>query len=342
MNAKGLKLYNEVSKILEAPIYLVGGCVRDFLLGIEPKDYDFITPISPDEIEQKIRNINKKPYLVGKKFGTIGVKIEGELVEITTFRKETYSSGSRKPEVSFVSHIEEDLSRRDFTINAIAWRDGHLIDPFNGQEDLKNKIIKAVGVARQRFNEDPLRMLRAIRFAIRFNFSLEDITFKRIKELDYRILKISKERWMLELDKILMEPSVVRGLLLLQTSGLMRFMIPELAIQYNYNQNNKHHAFTLFDHTCLVVENVPYNLNLKWGALLHDIAKPFVRKDKIDRSTYVHHELLGAEIVESIARRLKWSNERREFVVELVRNHLLENSPLKKADMLSKGVKDEA
>ena len=172
-----IDLLTEVEKIMAPhPVYAVGGCVRDYILGVQPKDYDFCTPATPDEIETLVKKSGRRAYLTGKRFGTIGCKVKiGEiqdLIEITTFRTETYAEANRKPEVEFVKDITADLSRRDFTINAMAIRLNkgriHIIDPFGGREDLKNKTIKAVGNPKIRFKEDPLRILRAIRFATRY------------------------------------------------------------------------------------------------------------------------------------------------------------------------------
>jgi len=241
MNKKATDIYNEVKDIIGESLYLVGGSVRDILLDKEPKDYDFTTALLPDEIENKIKAKNKRAYIIGKRFGTIGVKIADRFVEITTFRSEKYDDQSRKPEVEFVNDITADLSRRDFTINAIAWRDGKLIDPFHGQEDLTNQEIRAVGNAVTRFREDPLRLLRAIRFASQLGFIIEANTLYALIKKNYKILQISKERWMQELDKILLVDKPSIGLDYLAYTHLLHFMIPELALQINYDQNSPWH-----------------------------------------------------------------------------------------------------
>lgn len=328
-------IIKEVEKIIY-PVYMTGGAVRDKLLGKAPYDFDFSSPLSPEEIEKAIRKAGKKPYLVGKRFGTIGMKIDGQMVEITTFRAEQYKEGSRKPEVSFVRDITADLSRRDFTINAMAMRGDRLIDPFEGQQDLNKGIIRAVGQPSHRFKEDPLRMLRACRFASQLGFTIEEKTFESIKQLNYKILEVSRERWMIELDKILMTDKPNIGLNAMMESRLMNFMIPELSLQYKYEQNNPHHEYDLWKHTLNVVENVPKDINLRLGALLHDCAKPYVRINREDRSNYIKHDLLGKEIVIRLARYLKWSNERTEIISDLVLNHVKDESPLKEADTRGK------
>lgn len=328
-------IYNEVKKLIN-PVYMVGGCVRDGLLDREPKDYDFTTPLTPEEIENTIKKAGRRAYLIGKKYGTIGVKIDGQMVEITTFRNEKYIKGSRKPQVTFVSNITADLSRRDFTINAIAKRDDKYIDPFHGRKDLEKRIIRCVGKPNERFKEDPLRMLRVARFASQLNFDIDEDLEKKAKQIAYKILEVSKERWVMELDKLLITDFPSLGLNFLARTRLLNYIIPELSLQINYDQNSPHHELNLWTHTLFVVEHCPKDIELRWGALFHDIAKPFVRTNRIDRSNYIHHDLVGKEMVEKLARYLKWSNRRRENVSNLVLNHLLDISPLKKADKLAK------
>lgn len=329
-------MYNKVRAIVD-PVYLVGGCVRDKLLGLTPKDYDFATPLTPDEIEAAIRKAGRRPYLVGKRFGTIGVKIDGVMVEITTFRSEQYDPDNRKPRVAFVKDITADLSRRDFTINAIAKRGSRIIDPFEGHLDLEDKIIRCVGEPKHRFDEDPLRMLRAGRFASQLGFVVDEPTKRATLNMSYKILHVSKERWMMELDKLLVcaNPSV--GLNFLMHTRLMNYMIPELALQFHFDQDSPYHDLTLWDHTLLVVDACPADVNLRWAALVHDIAKPFVkaRNDK-GYSNYIRHDYLGYDMVKRLGTHLKWSKDRLKVVSELVRDHLLESNPLKPYDDAAK------
>jgi putative nucleotidyltransferase with HDIG domain len=315
-----------------SPVYQVGGSVRDELLGLTPKDFDYATPLSPDEVETAIKTAGKRAYNIGKKFGTMGMKVNGQLVEITTFRHETYESGNRKPQVEFVQNITADLSRRDFTINAIAKRGDRFIDPHGGRLDILERVIKAVDSPKQRFKEDPLRMLRAARFAAQLDFTVDLYTEGYAGKMSHKILEVSRERWMIELDKLLLTDRPSVGLQFLARTRLLNFMIPELSLQVGYDQNSPYHEFTLWEHTLKVVEGVPADINLRWAALLHDVGKPFVRLEKSDRSTYIKHDLLGAELVERIARQLKWSNDRREEVKHLVFNHMQANSPLREAD----------
>lgn len=336
---RGWKTMSEMHQKVEAilsPVYEVGGSVRDELLGIDPKDFDFTTPLPPDETEQAIRRAGKRPFLAGKRFGTVGVRLEGHLVEITTFRTERYEEGSRKPEVRFMEDITEDLSRRDFTINAMAKRGDEVIDPFHGREDLSSKIIRAVGSPAARFREDPLRMLRAARFAGQLGFSIEEKTFRAIAREAHRILEVSKERWTAEMDRLLLSGQPATGLRALMESGLLRFILPELSLQKDYEQNSRHHRYTLWEHTLRVTAAVPSEILLRWAALLHDIAKPFVRVEKADRSIYVKHDLLGYDMVLRLGGHLRWSNERTRKVAEIVRDHLREDSVLRQSDNLAK------
>jgi tRNA nucleotidyltransferase/poly(A) polymerase len=340
LTKKSQEMYNEVEKIIGQPLYLVGGCTRDELMGKEPKDYDFTTPLDSNQIIEKLHIAQRRAYLTGWRFGTIGVKIEGQLVEITTFRTEHYEPRNRKPKVEFVKDIVSDLSRRDFTINAIAYRDGKHIDPFNGIDDIFTKTLKAVGNPNQRFREDPLRILRAVRLAAKYDMTIETQTWLKAKELSYKVLDISKERWCEEMDKILMleGDKVLTGLNLLQDLHIMNYIIPELSLQVDYDQGNPNHSFNLWSHTCLTVANTPAEINLRWAALLHDVAKPFVRaKLKKEYYQYIHHETLGAEIVQSLGLYLHWSNDRIKQVSELVLHHMEPTSPLKEADIKAKG-----
>lgn len=334
------EIHEQVEKII-SPVYLVGGCVRDEILNREINDWDFCTPLSPDEIEQAFRVSGRKVWAAGKRFGTIASKVQTshgyEKVEVTTFRTEVYGT-TRKPDVEFVEHIEQDLSRRDFTINAMAKRGERIIDPFNGQQDLADGIIRAVGNPRQRFKEDPLRIMRAARFASVLGFDVEENTQKKMKEVAHRLLNISKERICAEMDKILLSQFPAVGLDILMQTGCMPFIIPELALQNGYDQNNPHHDLELWEHTLLVVENVPDDLYMKWAALLHDIGKPYMRNDEKEYSRYIGHDMVGAELVKRIAVHMKWSKEQREIVTNLVETHMSDDSPLKPADRVGKGI----
>ena len=325
-----MSMYTAVSEVV-SPVYLVGGSVRDSIMGRECDDYDFATSLNPDDIEAAVHAAGKHAYTVGKRFGTIGFKVNGRKVEVTTFRQERYEKSSRKPTVEFVGDITSDLSRRDFTINALAFR-SHIIDPFNGRDDIENGVIRAVGNARSRFKDDPLRMLRAARFAAQFGFTVAPETIDAGRRLCHRILMVSRERWVMELDKLLLSDKPSVGLRVLAEMDVLRYVLPHINLQVGYDQNSCYHSLELWEHTLAVVDGVPADIELRWAALLHDIGKPYVRQEKVGRSIYVKHDLLGAELVAQVASYLKWPNARSENVYALVRDHLLGNSPLKAAD----------
>lgn len=347
IDSKAKELYDVVENIV-SPVYLVGGCVRDFHLGRPVNDYDLSTPLTPDEMEIRIKAAGKRCLDIGKKFGTLGIHHAGDTIEITSFRKEAYKPGNRKPSVEFVGNITADLSRRDFTINALAWRNGKTIDPFNGRQDMKDKIIRSVGNPTERFKEDPLRMLRACRFASQLGFTIEEQTFKKMEEHAHNIMGVSKERYCIELDKLLMGDYVGTGLRALFNSKLINYIIPELGLQYNFDQHSKYHKFLLHEHTIKTVENTPKDINLRWAALLHDIGKPFVCREKrkanpddIMQLGFAKHEYVGEELVGHIALYLKWSNDRRDTVKSLVLHHQEDDSPLREADEIAHGVELE-
>jgi putative nucleotidyltransferase with HDIG domain len=317
-----------------SPVYLVGGAVRDIQRGKTPQDYDFSTPLLPDDIEAAVRQAGKKPYISGKRFGTVGCKIEGRIVEITTFRTETYASGSRKPRVEFIDDLTHDLSRRDFTINAMALRtDGHLVDPFSGVADLAEGCIRTVNKPYDRYNEDPLRMLRAARFAAQLNFTVAADAEDQAAKKAHKILEISKERWTQELDKLLLSDQPDVGHEFLARTRLLHFILPELAIQVGFDQDSPYHELDLWQHTLQTVNLTAPELALRWGALLHDIGKPYARiKNRRGYSNYMYHEKIGAELVQKIGVYLKWSKARTMTIYQLVRDHLEPGSPLETAD----------
>ena len=331
-------LLNYIQSLFPEPIYAVGGFCRDTLLGLEPKDYDFASSMPTETIKNCLKG-KHRVYCTGERFGTLGFRVNGLDIEITQFRTEKYTNKSRKPQVEFVNDVVCDLSRRDFTINAMAYRvdNNKIIDPFNGKGDLANKKLRCVGRATTRIKEDPLRILRGARFASRFNLEIDEEFEKRAKEYGHRLLDISKERWVMELDKLLMTDNPKIGFDFLLLNGIIKYIIPELQLQLNYNQNNPHHGLTLYEHTMGTVALLKKDVVIRWAGLLHDIAKPFCRIDKEDKSSYYKHELLGAEIVEKTANYLKWSNERKNQVKSLVLNHMEDESPLKEADKSSRG-----
>ncbi len=271
----------------------------------------------------------------------MGFKADGRLVEVTTFRSEVYPDDTRRPEVVFLDDLAADLARRDFTINAIAMQGEQIIDLFGGQADIEARVIRAVGNPRERFKEDPLRMLRAARFASQLGFSVEPATTGAMERYAHRILHVARERWMAELDKLLVGQSVVYGLELLAATGLLALHAARARAAGRATTRTRPTTTARCSSTPSgVVAATEPDVTLRWGALLHDVAKPFVRAEKPGRSTYVKHDLLGVELVERMALYLKWSKARREDVRELVRDHLLETSPLREADMSAKPDRD--
>lgn len=315
-------------------VYFVGGCVRDLVMGFEPHDIDVITDKEPEAIIDYIKAKGRKAILTGKRYGTISCKVgpNNELTEITTFRSEIYDFESRKPVVKFSKHLDEDLNRRDFTINSlVANMDGHVKDLKGGMEDIKNKTLRAVGNPKIRFKEDPLRILRGIRFAARYGFKIEDKTLEKLESCRRQMYRLSKERIIDEMNKIfLMDPDqVFTALNTLFQLKIFQIILPELQLQYEFKQYSPHHDFDLHLHTMNVVRNVRdcpihgTNLPSIWVGLLHDLGKPFTQtwKDE-NHARYISHERLGAELANDFCLKYKFSTKDREFIVESIENHL--------------------
>jgi tRNA nucleotidyltransferase (CCA-adding enzyme) len=302
--------------------YIVGGSVRDFVMGITmPKDYDIATSAMPKEI---IR-LFLKSIPTGIKHGTITVMMNGEGYEVTTYRIDGQYLDNRRPEaVTFVSNLKEDLARRDFTINALALNaETGVIDYFGGLEDLEDKIIRAVGEPNKRFKEDALRMLRAIRFAARLEFHIEEKTLEAIKVNCNLILNISSERIRDELSKMLLSNNSEVALRLLEETKLLGFILPELQKAVGFNQLNPHHDKDIFNHTLSVVENCPLSLNLRVAALLHDIAKPdCFTIDKSGVGHFYGHDKKGVILTQQILKRFKFDNESISKISILVKEHM--------------------
>src|SRR5262249_29813570 len=257
-------------------LFLVGGSVRDALLGApHARDLDFATSATPEQSEAALRATGGKVFKIGEKFGTIGA-VFGEIkVEVTTYRAEAYESGSRKPAVTFRRNLTDDLARRDFTINAMALdvHDDTLHDPFGGRADLDHQLVRAVGNAWERFQEDPLRLLRAVRFGSRLGFEIDRETTQSVCAAASALSTISRERVREELDKILVGSAPARGIRLLCDLGLADFSLPEVPKLRGMQQEAGRHK-DVFEHTLQVLDRTPPRLALRWAALLHDIAKP--------------------------------------------------------------------
>lgn len=314
--------------------HIVGGCVRDIVLGKKPSDWDIATQATPHDIQKLFPD-----SVYENNFGTVGVKTDStdetlKIIEVTTYRVEGGYSDNRRPDaVHFVHTIEEDLSRRDFTINAIALRveskklkveSLEPIDPYGGQSDLDKKIIKAVGDTDDRFNEDALRMMRAARLACQLDFSIEEKTKQAIVENASLLKRISAERIRDEFVKLIMTPLAGWGIELLRDMGLLTYIAPELLEGIGVGQN-KHHIYTVWEHNKRALEYAvqkEYPLEIRLGALLHDVGKPRTKAGDGLTSTFYAHEIVGARMTQKMMERLKISKKIADHVVHLVRYHL--------------------
>ena len=300
--------------------WVVGGCVRDHLMGNVPHDYDCCTAAEPEQMQALFAD--RQLVLAGLKHGTVGVVTEAGVVEITTFRTEGGYLDSRHPDwVKFVRDVKEDLARRDFTVNAMAYspRRG-LCDPFGGQADLKNGLLRAVGDPVLRFREDALRILRGLRFAARFGFKIEEATRTAMHTESAGLDSLARERVLTELEGFLLA-ATARDIL--DGAELLLRVIPELAPQLGFDQKNPHHEHDIFTHTAMVVERAPKEPVLRMAALLHDLGK--VDTFFLDEKGVGHfygHAGLGAKMAEDILRRLKCSNALRDEVTWLIAHHM--------------------
>lgn len=309
-------------------IFLVGGSVRDRLLGRPSHDMDFATNARPADIKRLLRQARPDHvYEVGARFGTVGAAYGGLNVEVTTYRKEWYHTDSRKPEVEFGDDLHEDLARRDFTINAIAQdvTNGRVVDPFHGIADLARSTIRAVGTPQERFGEDPLRLLRAVRLAAQLDFGIERKTATAMEECASRLQYISAERIRDELLKILMTERAEAGIASLFEFGLVRFVIPELADMPDTIQDERHKHKDVLAHTLRVLAGVPPDPTLRLAALLHDVGKPQTKSVKEGRIHFYRHEDVGARMTRQILRRLRFDNSTVNDVTKLVALHMRSN-----------------
>jgi tRNA nucleotidyltransferase (CCA-adding enzyme) len=306
--------------------FLVGGCVRDMLLGSEPQDFDVATNASPEEVAK----IFKRSFY-DNKFGTVTVLTNSKeerlkKIEVTTYREEENYKDQRHPEkINFVKDIKEDLKRRDFTINAIALSlKKEITDPFKGEGDLKKKIIRAVGSPQERFSEDALRMIRAVRFACSLGFNIEKETRKAIKENADLLQNISRERIRDELVKIIMTERSSEGIEELRKLNLLKQFLPELVEGYGVSQT-KHHIYDCYEHAIYSLKYATkknFSFHVRMAALLHDIGKPKSKHGEGKEATFHNHEIIGSKMTRNILNRLKFKKEDREKIVLLVRYHL--------------------
>jgi len=323
--------------------YLVGGCVRDLLLGREPADYDVATNATP----QQVMEIFPETYAVGAQFGVVlvpapdddvasdastGIPPKSRVVEVATFRSDLgYSDGRHPDEVRFSQDPREDVARRDFTINGMlldplgGQARGEVLDYVGGREDLKAGIIRTIGDPELRFGEDKLRMLRAVRFAARFEYKIAPHTFAAIQKLAPQIEVVSRERVRDELTRMLTEGHARHAFLLLDESGLLQHVLPEIVAMKGVEQPPEFHPEgDVFVHTMLLLDNLPRPcpLTLAWGALLHDVGKPPTFRVAADRIRFDDHVDVGVKMAQEICQRLRFSNDETAQILVLVDNHM--------------------
>ncbi len=306
--------------------YIVGGAVRDLLIKKNPKEYDICTSATPNEINK----IFKKSKLVGQSFGVSIVLQNQYAFEIATFREDfDYLDGRHPDKVKYTKNVKNDIQRRDFTVNGLLFDpiSNKVIDHCDGVSDLKNKIIRTIGDPFERFSEDYLRILRAIRFSNQLNFEIEKKTSKAMEELSQKVVNISIERVRDEISKILLSASPGKGIRLLDKYYILNIFLPEILEMKNVQQPPDFHPEgDVFVHTCLVLDKLSESISensieVVYGALFHDIGKPDTY-DKTDRIRFNRHEYVGAIKAEKICKRLKFSNKQTESIVSLVKEHM--------------------
>jgi poly(A) polymerase len=312
---------------------LVGGPVRDAILGRVAPDVDLTTNATPDQILEVIKGKADTHWDIGKEFGTIGCRIGDDQIEITTYRTDQYEADSRKPEVKFGTDLTHDLQRRDFTVNAMALTlpGREFVDPFGGLRDLEDKVLKTPGKPEDSFGDDPLRMLRGARFASQLGFQIEPETFEAMQSMRQRLEIVSAERIQVELQKLMLGANPRLGLEVLVDSGLAEIVLPELpALKLETDEH--HHHKDVYQHTLTVVEQAidyekDYNLEpdfvLRFAALLHDIGKPATRKlEPGGTVSFYHHDVVGAKLASKRMKALRFDNDTTKAVSKLVELHL--------------------
>ncbi len=340
--AKISKVISELSDEIQINAFLVGGCVRDLMLNPLAESIDVDIMVEGDGIdfaEKLARKINVPKIVPFKKFATAKIPFKEYEIEVASARLEKYDESSRSPSEVVMSNIEDDLLRRDFTINAMAVslnkeNFGEFFDPFNGMEDLSNKILRTPLDSDSTFSDDPLRMMRAAYFASKLSLDIDPSCLESIKNNAERITIVSQERKTNELLKILgtKKPSI--GLNILQEAGLMEFVFPEIAVMYGLDQSNEYHHKDIFYHTLEVVDNAAQlsdKLDLRLAALVHDIAKPKTRRlSKSKGYTFYGHDDVGARMLKGISSHMKFSNSTRDYIAKLTALHLRPISLAKK------------
>ncbi len=330
--AQIMELHPKVKEILGAlegagfEAYAVGGCVRDIIMDRHPTDWDVTTNATPEQI-QKLFPDN----FYDNAFGTVTIKTRDEdpivwTVQVTPYRTEGAYSDKRHPDtVTFATTLAEDLSRRDFTVNAIAISlDGTAVDPYRGRDDIARGLIRAVGDPKERFDEDALRIMRAVRFATALEFSIEDATLKAVTAFADTIKNISVERVRDELIKIINAPRAAHGIQLLFDVGLLQYIIPELEEGIGVAQN-LHHIYTVWEHNLRTLDYAAkqgYSFPVRMACLLHDVAKPRAKRGQGEHATFYAHDALSAHMTEKILARLKFPHDVAETIEKLVRYHM--------------------
>ena len=340
--AKISRVISELSDETQINAFLVGGCVRDLMLNPLAESIDVDIMVEGDGIdfaEKLAKKINVPKIVPFKKFATAKIPYNEYEIEVASARLEKYDESSRSPSEVVMSNIEDDLLRRDFTINAMAVslnkeNFGEFFDPFNGMEDLSNKILRTPLDSDTTFSDDPLRMMRAAYFASKLSLAIDPSCLESIKNNAERITIVSQERKTNELLKILgtKKPSI--GLNILQEAGLMEFVFPEIAVMYGLDQSNEYHHKDIFYHTLEVVDNAAQlsdKLDLRLAALVHDIAKPKTRRlSKSKGYTFYGHDDVGARMLKGISSNMKFSNSTRDYIAKLTALHLRPISLAKK------------
>jgi poly(A) polymerase len=316
-------------------VSLVGGPVRDALIGRPVADLDFTTDASPEQIVHVLTGWADAVWDVGMRFGTVGARVRGIEMEITTYRTETYEPDSRKPEVEFGDSLDGDLGRRDFTVNAMAVRlpSWELVDLFDGQGDLERRVLRTPKTAEQSFDDDPLRMLRAARFSAQLDFDVAPDVIQAMTAMAARIEIVSAERVRDEFVKLIMSAHPRRGLQLMVDTGLCEYVLPELPL-LQLEADEHHHHKDVYEHTLTVLEQAIVlenaheppsqpDLVLRLAALLHDIGKPKTRKFEADGGvSFHHHEVVGARMTRKRMKAMRFSNDNIDDVAQLVELHL--------------------
>lgn len=319
-----LELARRIMELMEIngyQAYLVGGCVRDYLMNRVPKDYDITTNATPEQVIEVMNNNSIKTVPTGIKFGTVTAYMNGFPFEITTYRSDGKYSDYRRPEeVSFSQSVEEDLARCDYTINAMVMdRNGTVYDPFDGMDDIKRKLIRCVGNAADRFKEDPLRIMRGIRFALKYRFDISYTTRKAMENCAPLLLQVSVERIFSELKQIVQYGDNV--LSTLQRCGALQVILPELMIMKDFEQNNPHHNLDLMKHTERTMHNVD-GVEIKLAAMFHDAGKPSCKDYANDTiAHYYGHAKVSADIARAFLLRMKASADEIKHVLPLVKLH---------------------